>query len=46
MPFRSKKQRTWLAINRPDIYKRWKAEHGTKIKPSYRTKPRRKGKKK
>jgi hypothetical protein len=32
MPFVSKKQRTFLAINRPDIYKKWKAEYGTKIK--------------
>ena len=31
MPFKSKKQRTWMQINKPDIYKKWKAEHGTKI---------------
>ena len=32
MPFRSAKQKTWLAINKPEIYKRWKAKYGTKIK--------------
>ncbi len=32
MPFKSKKQRTWMAINKPKIYKKWKAKYGTKIK--------------
>jgi len=32
MPFKSKKQRTYLAINKPTIYKRWKKKHGTKIR--------------
>lgn len=32
MPFRSKKQRTWMAINKPEIYKRWKKKYGTKIR--------------
>jgi len=31
MPFKSVKQRTYLRINKPEIYKKWKAEHGTKI---------------
>lgn len=31
MPFRSKKQRTFLAIHHPDVYQKFKAEHGTKI---------------
>lgn len=34
MPFRSKKQRDYLKINHPDIYNKWKKEHGTKIVPS------------
>jgi hypothetical protein len=32
MPFRSKKQKTWLAINKPKIYKKWKKKYGTKIR--------------
>lgn len=31
MPFKSKKQRTWMAINKPKLYKKWKAKYGTKI---------------
>lgn len=31
MPFRSAKQRAFLKINKPEIYKKWVAEHGTKI---------------
>lgn len=30
MPFRSRKQREWLKINRPDIYRKWKRKYGTK----------------
>jgi len=33
MPFRSKKQRIFLAIHHPDIYKRWKRKYGTKVRP-------------
>jgi len=32
MPFRSKKQRDWLKINRPDIYRRWKRRYGLRIR--------------
>ena len=32
MPFKSRKQREYLKINEPEIYKKWKKEHGTKIK--------------
>lgn len=32
MPFKSKKQREYLKINKPSIYKRWKAKYGKKIK--------------
>jgi len=32
MPFKSRKQRSYLAINKPKIYKRWKEKHGTKIR--------------
>lgn len=31
MPFRSVAQREWMKHNRPDLYAKWKAEHGTKI---------------
>jgi len=33
MPFKSKKQRDYLKINEPEIYRKWKREHGTKIQP-------------
>ncbi len=36
MPFRSKKQRTWMQINKPELYKKWKKEHGRKIVPKKR----------
>ena len=39
MPFKSKKQRTWMAINKPSIYRKWKKKYGVKI----RAKKRRKG---
>lgn len=32
MPFKSKKQKIWLKINKPKIYKKWKKKYGTKIK--------------
>jgi len=32
MPFQSKKQRTFLAINKPKIYKKWKKTYNTIIK--------------
>lgn len=31
-PFRSSKQKTWMAINKPKLYKKWKKKYGTKIK--------------
>lgn len=31
MPFKSKKQRTYLAINHPEIYSRWKKKYGSKV---------------
>ena len=33
MPFQSKKQRTYLAINKPKVYKKWKKTYGRNIKP-------------
>ena len=36
MPFKSKRQRTFLKINHPSIYKRWKKKYGVKIKPKKR----------
>jgi len=32
MPFKSKKQRDWMKINRPDLYRKWKKKYGTKVK--------------
>ena len=32
MPFKSKKQRTYLAINKPKVYKKFKKTYGTKIR--------------
>lgn len=32
MPFKSKKQRKYLQINKPGIYKKWKAKYGKKIR--------------
>lgn len=31
MPFRSIRQRTYLQINEPKVYNKWKKEYGTKI---------------
>jgi hypothetical protein len=33
MPFRSEKQRRYLAANKPDIFKEWTKKSGSKIKP-------------
>jgi len=39
MPFQSKKQRTFLAINKPKIYKKWKKTYvGRNIKSKKRRK--------
>ena len=32
MPFKSKKQRTYLRINHPKLYKKWARKYGKKIK--------------
>lgn len=32
MPFRSEKQKKYLAINKPEIYKKWKKKYGLTIK--------------
>lgn len=32
MPFKSKEQRTWMRINKPEMYKKWKKKYGTEIK--------------
>lgn len=32
MPFKSEKQRTFLKINHPDIYKRWKKKYGPEVR--------------
>jgi len=32
MPFKSKKQRDWMKINKPGMYKKWKKKYGKKVK--------------
>jgi len=32
MPFKSKRQRTYLRINKPKLYKKWLRKYGKKIK--------------
>ncbi len=32
MPFKSKKQKKYLAINHPKIHKKWSKKYGKKIK--------------
>ena len=32
MPYKSKKQRTWMHINKPKIAKKWDKKYGRKIK--------------
>jgi hypothetical protein len=38
MPFKSKKQREWMKINKPETYKKWKKKYGTRIEPSKKKK--------
>lgn len=32
MPYKSKKQRAWMRINKPGIAKKWDKKYGKKIK--------------
>ena len=32
MPFKSERQREWMKINKPEIYRRWKKKYGAKPK--------------
>jgi len=32
MPFKSKKQKIWMAINKSNLYKKWKKKYGIKIR--------------
>lgn len=32
MPFKSKKQKIWMAINKPKLHKKWVKKYGKKIK--------------
>lgn len=32
MPFKSKRQKAWMYINKPKIAKRWAKKYGKKIK--------------
>lgn len=40
MPFRSVKQRRYLAWKKPTIYQRWKRKHGKRIVPKKRRRRR------
>jgi hypothetical protein len=44
MPFRSEKQRRYLAANKKPVFDEWKKKYGSKIKP--KKKPKKKSKKK
>jgi len=33
LPFKSSKQKKFLAINKPELYKKWKKRYGSKIVP-------------
>ena len=41
MPFKTAKQRTWMRINKPKLYKKWVRKYGKKI----RGKKKKRGKK-
>jgi len=38
MPFQSEKQKKWLRINKPEVYKRWMEEYGPRIQPGKKKK--------
>tara|TARA_R110000737_G_scaffold304988_1_gene312453 strand:+ start:360 stop:482 length:123 start_codon:yes stop_codon:yes gene_type:complete len=38
MPFKSKKQKTYMAINLPKIHKKWSKKYGKKIKSKGKSK--------
>lgn len=40
MPFKSVKQREYLRIHHPEIYKKWKRKYGLKIVKSLKQKKR------
>jgi len=42
-PYKSKKQRSWMHVNKPEIAKKWDKETGGKVKPE-KPKQRKKGK--
>ncbi len=31
MPFKNKRQRTWMAINKPSLYRKWVKKYGKNI---------------
>ena len=33
MPFKSRKQKKWMQINKPTLYKKWVKKYGGKVKP-------------
>jgi len=41
MPFRSRKQKRYLAWKHPKIYRRWKKKYGTKIRKNRKGRRRR-----
>ena len=38
MPFRSEKQKRYLAAKKPKIFKEWKKKSGSKVKPKKKSK--------
>ena len=38
MPFRSEKQRRYLAAKKPKIFKKWKKKYGSKVTPKKKPK--------
>ena len=38
MPFRSEKQKRYLAAKKPEIFEKWKKKSGGKVKPKKKSK--------
>jgi len=32
VPFRSKRQRSWMQLNNPKLYRKWKRRYGVKVR--------------
>lgn len=42
MPFKSEKQRAYLAANEPQVFEEWKQKYGLEIKPKNNNKDKKK----